>query len=91
MTDSYAPDNRALVEQLARDTTRAVDQIKRDSYETGCIVYVGYKEIMAIRYINDSAYYSRNWPEETFCGCRLFTVKEESHFHVTPKGEFLRS
>jgi hypothetical protein len=86
-------EQQALVEQLSRDTLAAIDAMQRDSRfvaDLKFVVYVGHKELMAIRYINDPLYYQTKWPEETFMGCCLFGVKEDSHFHVA-KNEFMRS
>lgn len=85
-------EQQVLVEQLSRDTLRAIDDICANSpiASQDIIVYVGYKELMAIRYINRLYYYS-DGIKETFMGCRLIGVKQDSYFHITPQGKFYRA
>jgi hypothetical protein len=71
----------AKVKVLASDTLRLIDGLGSDD----CIVYVGYEEMRAIRYMgfHYSIDYNRDkLDREYFCGCRLIGVQLNSHFHV---------
>lgn len=79
--------NQALVEQLAMDAMRAVDQLERNAksfkQNSDYCLYVGSKELTAIRaYAGPSRHSYLGDGKEFFVGCKLFGVRVETHFNI---------
>jgi hypothetical protein len=76
-------EKKYLVDQLAKDTLRVVDNLIRHTPKADIIIYAGSYEIMAIRYVNDPLYYDMQTPyKERFMGCQIVEVRADKHFNV---------